>query len=218
MRRHLPALLLAGLLLAATAAARTTYVPLDPASLGGAAVFTGAEDLVARAARQAGLEFLSDPRPLLPHVLLVLDTAEGEVARKGGLVFWRGDMLPDQLAPGETGTLVRKIRQADGRWKTTRTRKGVPPTARPDLVAAVRTTASFTLPSMIIETAYQLGTAGSTPATLVLWRSVEEGSAPLGGAIALPNPPSGLAEALQSLAPDFAGRADWLAEFQAFSP
>lgn len=218
MIHRLPASLLAFLLLAAAAAARPAYVPLDPATLAGAAVFTDAEGLVARAARQAGLEFQSDPRPLPPQVLLILDTPGGDVAQRGGLVFWRGDMLPDQLAPAETGTLVRKKRQADGRWKTTRTRQEIAPAAQSNLVAAVRVTEGFALPSMIIETSYHLGTVGGSHATLILWRSEEEGSAPLGGAIALPDPPPALAEALQSLAPPFAGQADWLAEFEALSP
>jgi hypothetical protein len=217
MRRHLCCLASVVLLVAAAAYARPLLVPLAPAGLGGAAVFTEAEALVARAAAAAGLDFVPEPRPLPPQVLLILDTPDGDVARRNGLVYWRGDMLPDQLAPDETGTLVRRKRQADGRWKTTRQRPNVPPTAQSNLVAAVRAASSFTLPSMMIETAYHLGTAGAARATLILWRSAEEGSAPLGGAIALDPAPEPLAEAMKPLAPDFPDRDAWHNEFEAFA-
>ena len=99
---------------AAAASARTARLPLDPALLAGAEVFTAAEAHVAAAAQAAGLAFVPDPRPLPPQVLVTLDTAGGDLQKRNGLVYWRGEMLPDQLAPGETGTLVRRHRSKTG--------------------------------------------------------------------------------------------------------
>lgn len=193
-------------------------LPLDPATLDGAAVFTDSEQLVARAAQAAGLVFTPDPRPLPPQVILPLDTAGATVAKRNGLLFWRGDMLPDQLAPAESGTLVRKRRQPDGTWKTTRIKPDFALAAHPELLPVARATPHFTLPRLIIETPYQLGLLGAAPVHLVLWRSAEEDSAPLGGAIVLADPSPALLDALRPLLPPFAAQADWAAEFDALAP
>jgi len=196
----------------------TAQLPLAPATLDGPDIFTTAERKVAQAATVAGVSFTPDPRPLPPQVILTLDTAKGAVRKRKGLLFWRGEMLPDQLAPGETGTLIRKRLQRNGSWKTTRTRKEFDLSSRTNLLPVARATAQGTLPPMIIETAYHLGRAGSADATLVLWRSVEEDSAPLAGFIRLNPAPSNLVQALQTALPPFESQADWAAEFDALSP
>lgn len=217
MVRRLPVIVLSLLIGAVAASAGSARLPLDPAALAGAEVFTAAEAHVAAAALAAGVAFAPDPRPLPPQVLLTLDTAAGDVQKRNGLLYWRGEMLPDQLAPGETGTLVRRHRSKTGAWKTVRTQEHVGPAARADLVPAVRTAAVGALPSMIIETTYRLGDAGASAATLVLWRTAEEDSAPLAGCIVLADPPAALAEALAARLPDFPARAAWAAEFDAFA-
>ena len=215
VRRLLPIVLL--LLAAAAASARSARLPLDPADLAGAEVFTAAEKHVAAAAQATGLAFVPDPRPLPPQVLLTLDTAAGDVEKRNGLLYWRGEMLPDQLAPGETGTLVRRHRAKTGDWKTVRTQEDVGPAARADLVPAPRTGPAGALPALIIETSYRLGDAGASAATLVLWRTADEDSAPLAGCLVLAEPPAALAEALAARLPDFPARAAWAAEFDAFA-
>ena len=112
----------------------------------------------------------------------------------------------------------RKRHEPDGTWKTIRIRENCVLAAYPDLVAVARTNAHFALPRMIIETSYQLGTLGDVPATLVLWRTPEEGSAPIGGALALPDPPPALLDALSAVQPPFDAQAEWTAEFDALSP
>ena len=215
VRRLLPiALFLIG---AAAASGGSARLPLDPAALAGAEVFTAAEEHVAAAAQTAGLAFTADPRPLPPQVLVTLDTANGDLEKRNGLVYWRGEMLPDQLAPGETGTLVRRHRSKTGAWKTVRTQENVAPNARADLVPVARTAGTLALPPMIIETSYQLGSAGACAAMLVLWRTAEEDSVPLGGCIVLAEPPPALAAALAARLPDFPARADWAAEFDAYA-
>ena len=215
VRRLLPiALLLCTVSGAGAGAAR---LPLDPAALSGAEVFTAAEEHVAAAAQTAGLAFVPDPRPLPPQVLVTLDTAGGDLQKRNGLVYWRGEMLPDQLAPGETGTLVRRHRSKSGAWKTVRTQEDVGPAARADLVSVARTAGMLVLPPMIIETSYQLGSVGDCAATLVLWRTADEDSAPLAGCIVLAEPPPALAAALAARLPDFPARADWAAEFDAYA-
>ena len=215
VRRLLPiALLLCAVSGAGAGAAR---LPLDPAALSGAEVFTAAEEHVAAAAQTAGLAFVPDPRPLPPQVLVTLDTAGGDLQKRNGLVYWRGEMLPDQLAPGETGTLVRRHRSKTGAWKTVRTQEDVGPNARADLVPVARTAGTLILPPTIIETSYRLGDAGACAATLVLWRTAEEDSAPLAGCIVLADPPPALAEALAARLPDFPARPDWAAEFDAYA-
>ena len=215
VRRLLPiALFLTGAVAAFGGSAR---LPLDPAALASAEVFTAAEAHVAAAAQAAGLAFVPDPRPLPPQVLVTLDTAGGDLQKRNGLVYWRGEMLPDQLAPGETGTLVRRHRSKSGTWKTVRTQENVGPAARADLVPVARTAGTIALPPMIIETSYRLGDAGAAAATLVLWRTADEDSAPLGGCIVLAEPPPALAAALAARLPDFPGRADWAAEFDAYA-
>lgn len=212
--------LLSIVLLFCTAAAAfggSARLTLDPTVLVGAEVFTAAETHVAAAAQAAGLAFVPDPRPLPPQVLLTLDTANGDLEKRNGLVYWRGEMLPDQLAPGEIGTLVRRHRSKTGAWKTVRTQDNVGPAARTDLVPVARTAGSLILPPMIIETSYQLGSAGACDATLVLWRTAEEDSAPLAGCIVLAEPPPALVEALQARLPDFPARADWAVEFDAYA-
>ena len=203
---------------ALSAAARTAFVPLDPAALAGAGVFVQAEQAVARAAQAAGAAFVPDSRPLLPQVVMTYDTPDGKILKRNGILFWRGDMLPDQLAPAETGTLIRKRREPDGSWKTTRVRGDFALAARPDLLAVVRATPHFTLPRLIIETPYHLGSLAGAPVVLVLWRSAEEGSAPLGGALALADPAPPFLAALNALRPPFAAQADWAAEFDALAP
>ena len=215
VRRLLPiALFLIG---AAAASGGSARLPLDPAALAGAEVFTAAEEHVAAAAQTAGLAFTADPRPLPPQVLVTLDTANGDLEKRNGLVYWRGEMLPDQLAPGETGTLVRRHRSKTGAWKTVRTQENVAPNARADLVPVARTAGTLALPPMIIETSYQLGSAGACAAMLVLWRTAEEDSVPLGGCIVLAEPPPAFAAALAARLPDFPARADWAAEFDAYA-
>ena len=215
VRRLLP---IAFLLVAVSGAgAGTARLPLDPAALSGAEVFTAAEEHVTAAAQTAGLAFVPDPRPLPPQVLVTLDTAGGDLQKRNGLVYWRGEMLPDQLAPGETGTLVRRHRSKTGTWKTVRTQDNVGPNARADLVPVARTAGAFALPPMIIETSYHLGSAGASAATLVLWRTAAEDSVPLGGCIVLTDPPPALAEALAARLPDFPARADWAAAFDAYA-
>ena len=196
---------------------RAARLPLDPATLGGAAVFVDAEQRVAAAAQAAGLAFAPDSRPLPPQVLLPLDTADGRIQKRRGLLYWRGDMLPDPLAPGETGTLVRRHRNAAGTWKTVRTEEGVAPAARTNLVPVARATASFALPTLILETPYQLGTLAGAPVRLVLWRTATEDSAPLGGFIEIPDEPAALRDALNARLAPFAAQADWAAEFDAFA-
>lgn len=217
-RRCFPILAAALLLAASGASARIARLPLDPATLGGPDIFAAAETRLAQAAKTAGLVFVPDPRPLPPQVILTLDTAQATVQKRNGLLLWRGDMLPDQLAPAETGTLLRKRRQPDGTWKTTRLRADYAPAAHPDLIAVARRTAHFALPPMVIETPYQLGTLGDAPVALVLWRSADEDSAPIGGAIALPDPSPAFLDAWQALQPSFDAQADWAAEFDALSP
>lgn len=213
IRRPLP--ILAALLIGAAgpAAARTVRIPLAPATLGGAAIFTQAEQLVAQAAQTAGIPFAADPRPLPPQVVLTLAPAAGGAHKPDSLLFWRGDMLPDQLAPGETGTLVRKRPAPGGGWTAARVRKDFILAAHTNLVPAAR----FGLPALIIETPYQLGTLGDAPAWLVLWRSAEEDSAPLAGFLALRNPADALIKALRPLVAPFDGQADWAATFDALS-
>lgn len=200
------------------ACAEISRVPLDPARLEGPDIFIAAESTVARAAKAAGLVFTPDPHPLPPQVILTLDTAKGTVRKRDGLLIWRGAMLPDQMAPEDQGTLIRKKRQPNGTWKTTRTRQDFARSSRTNLLPVARTAAQGQLPAMIIETAYQLGTAGPASATLVLWRTVKEGSAPLAGFIQLNPASSPLLQALQSLLPDFASKNSWAAEFDALSP
>ena len=212
------AILLSTLLLVVAAGARTIQAPLDPATLADAAVFTTAEALVARAAVSVGLTFQADPRPLPPRIILPLTLCNESRQRPDVVYLWRGDMLPDQLAPAETGTLYRRKRQTNGTWKTTRTLSTPAEPLPPDLQRALRSVGPTLLPELIVETRYHLGAANGSDATLVLWRSIEEGTPPLGGAITLDTPPPKLADALQSLAPPFATHDDWLETFRAFSP
>ena len=203
---------------ALSAAARTAFVPLDPAALAGAGVFVQAEQAVARAAQAAGAAFVPDSRPLLPQVVMTYDTPDGKILKRNGILFWRGDMLPDQLAPGETGALVRRRLGTNGVWRTVRTKKDVPPASDTNLVAVSRAAATFALPPMIIETPYQLGTLADAPVLLVLWRTAEEDSGPLGGALALRDPDPALLDALRSQVAPFPAQTDWAASFDALSP
>ena len=200
-----------------TATALALQVPLDPATLAGAEIFTAAEQQVAAAAAAAGLAFIPDSHPLPPQVLLPLDTADGQAQKKNGLIYWRGDMLPDQLAPGETGTFIRRHQDKRGAWKTVRTEENAAPGSRTNLVPVARSTVHFTLPSLIIETSYQLGTLAGRPVRLVLWRTAEEDSAPLGGFLDVPGAAPAFLEALKSRLTPFDAQADWAAMFAAFS-
>lgn len=192
--------------------------PLDPGRLAGAEIFTEAEAHVSEAAQKAGLSFASDPRPLPPQVILQLDTPKGTVLKRHGLLFWRGEMLPDQMAPGDTGVLVRKKQQRDGSWKTTRTQQDFELSSRTNLLPTARTGAVGTLPAMMIETAYHLGSAGKADAELVLWRTEEEGSEPLAGFIRITHAPSNLVASLQNTLPAFEGQTNWAVEIDALSP
>ena len=206
------------LLAAGGASAGTVNLPLDPAGLAGPGIFTAAPRQVARAAEAAGLTFTAAPKPLPPQVILPLATPAGTGAPEHDLLFWRGDMLPDQLAPAETGTLIRKRREADGTWHRLGARHSHP---RPDgthLVPVARATEHFTLPATIIATPYQLGHLGSAPVRLELWRSPEEDSVPVGGALVLSDPPPALLDAFRKLLPPFPSQAAWAAEFEALSP
>ena len=205
------------LLAAGAAAARAAQFPLDPATLAGADIFTRAEQQAAAAAATAGLEFVSDSHPLPPQVIVPLDTADGRIQKRNGLLYWRGNMLPDQLAPGETGTLVRRHLARNGAWKTVRTEDGVVPNDRTNLVPVTRATAHFTLPAMIIETPFQLGTLAGAPVRLVLWRTAQEDSAPIGGFLDVPEASPAFLEALKSGLAPFAAQSDWAAEFGAFA-
>ena len=201
-----------------TGTAFAVQVPLDPATLAGAEIFNTAEQQVAAAAAAAGLVFTPDSHPLPPQVLLPLDTADGRIQKRNGLLYWRGDMLPDQLAPGETGTFIRRHQDKRGAWKTVRIQENAAPGSRTNLVPVVRTTAHFILPSLIIETPYQLGTLADCPVRLVLWRTAAEDSAPLGGFLDVPeNSPPAFQEALKSRLAPFDAQADWAAVFTAFS-
>ena len=203
---------------ACSATAETVYIPLEKSTLVGADIFDTAHACVMQASQSAQLVFISDPRPLPPQIILNLDTAEGAVQKRNGLLFWRGDMLPDQLAPAETGTLIRKRHEPNGQWKTIRIRGDVSPSAHSNLVPVVHRTAQGILPPMLIETVFQLGSLDGLPVSLVLWRTEEEGSAPVGGAIALPHPSAALLDSLKAVLPPFAGQDGWAAEFDAFSP
>jgi hypothetical protein len=221
MPRRLFPILLATLFLAASAGGanlRTVRLPLAPASLAGADIFTTAEAKIARAATAAGLAFAPDPRPLPPQIILTLDTVQASVQKRNELLLWRGDMLPDQLAPAETGTLIRKRGEPGGTWKTIHTRTAFALSSRTNLIAVARPAKNFTLPRMIIETPYQLGTLGTAPVVLVLWRTTQEDSAPLGGFIALQDPPAAFLDALPAHLPPFDAQAEWAAEFDALSP
>lgn len=214
LRRPASLLLAAWVCAAGPAFALTVRLPLDPATLGGATIFAQAEQLLAQAAQAAGISLASDPRPLPPQVILTLDTDQGDAQKRNGLLFWRGDMLPDQLAPGETGALIRKRPVSGGGWKTVRVRRDFLLAAHTNFVPV----AVFELPTLIIETPYQIGILGDAPARLVLWRSAEEDSAPLSGFIALDNPPAALLEALRPLIAPFDAQASWAAKFDALSP
>jgi hypothetical protein len=218
MFRRLFTSVLIGVLGTASLHAEPARFPLAPGSLHGPDIFMEAESTVAQAAQKAGLSFASDARPLPPQVILTLDTATGTVRKREGLLIWRGAMLPDQLAPEEVGTLIRKRLQTNGTWKITRTRKEFMRSSRTHLVPVARTTPQGVLPPMIIETAYHLGRAGDTEATLVLWRTLEEGTGPLAGFILLDPAATNLIEALASTLPPFEGQAGWTAEINALSP
>ncbi len=218
MRRRMPRLFLLTTLLATAGLAERVAIPLDPARLDGAAVFTDAESLVERAARASGLDFVPAPEPLPPEVLVILDTPDHSISRRGGRMVWRGDMLPDQLAPAETGVLLRKRRQADGAWKITRRSPQTPLASLTNLTPTTLRGSTLSLPAMIIETPFCLGTAGAANATLLLWRTEKPGTPPIGGAISLMNPTSELVDALRNLAPDFDGQNEWESEFDALLP
>lgn len=218
MPRRILLLTLAAGLAAVASLAQPAYLPLDPATLGGAAIFTDAETRVARAAASLGLAFAADPRPLPPQVLLTFDHPDGTIRQRQGILVWRGDMLPDQLAPGETGTLIRRRLADGGQWKTVRRKPDCPPLPPPPLAPADRLDAPVPLPAMIIETPYHLGTAGNATATLVLWRTPEEGRPPLGGALLLADPSPELLRALETQIPPFAGQDSWAGEFRARAP
>ncbi|NLB65486.1 MAG: hypothetical protein GX803_03335 [Lentisphaerae bacterium] len=216
----LPRFILAAALLALLppfARAEPHLFPLDPATLGGADVFTLAEQLVARAATDAQLAFDPAPRPLPPRVIVPLAPVESDPPKTRTVFFWRGDMLPDQMAPAETGTLHRRKPQKDGTWKTTLTRPGAIETFGDKLQPGPFAVAPAPLPEWVIETPYHLGAAGPATATLLLWRSAEEGTPPLAGAIALTDAPAELPPALEALLPPFTESAAWQALWQIYS-
>ena len=214
---HLNAVLL-GWLAVCSATAQNVYIPLAPSTLVGADIFDKAHTHVMQAAKSANLVFVSDPRPLPPQIILNLDTVDGTVLKRNGLLLWRGDMLPDQLAPAEIGTLIRKRHESNGTWKTLRIRGNDVLASHTNLVSIARRTGQGILPPMIIETVYQLGSLDGAPVSLVLWRTEEEGSDPIGGAIAFPHPSPALLDSLNAVLPPFAEQDGWAAEFDALSP
>ncbi len=127
-------------------------------------------------------------------------------------------MLPDQMAPGEIGTLYRQRQQPDGLWQTIQTRAPFAWATLPDLSPQSPPPPLLNLPAMIIETPYHIGTLADRPVRLLLWRTPEEGSAPLGGAIQINDPPADFLPALQVQIPPFPEQAAWAAEFSLRTP
>ena len=181
MPRPRLAVLLCALAASAPIFAAAVCIPLNPATLAGADIFTQTEQQVAQAARQAGCTFHTSPAPAAPQVILTFipppppapaptpppalspptepsATPPPPPARKRKkstppaapvappaappaapappaleLLIWRGDMLPDQMAPGEIGTLYRQRQQPDGLWQTIQTRAPFAWATLPDL-------------------------------------------------------------------------------------
>ncbi len=127
-------------------------------------------------------------------------------------------MLPDQMAPGEIGTLYRQRQQPDGLWQTIQTRAPFAWATLPDLSPQSPPPPLLNLPAMIIETPYHIGTLADRPVRLLLWRTPEEGSAPLGGAIQINDPPADFLPALQAQMLPFPEQAAWSAEFSLRTP
>ncbi len=197
---------------------RAERVPLDPATLAGAGIFAAADEEIAAAAAATGAIFTPDSHPLPPQVILTFDTPDGRLQQKHGVLFWRGDMLPDQLAPGDSGTLIRRRRNAAGVWQTVRAQPHAAPEAPTNAIPATCAAAPIPLPTMILETPYQLGAIAGQPVRLVLWRAPTEGSAPLGGFLDIPDAAPGLAAALQTRQAPFADRDVWTSLFNALRP
>ena len=126
--------------------------------------------------------------------------------------------LARRYAPRPNGTrrnrnLYRQRQQPDGLWQTIQTaplRVGHPPLPPPPPL--------LNLPAMIIETPYHIGTLADRPVRLLLWRTPEEGSAPLGGAIQINDPPADFLPALQAQMLPFPEQAAWAAEFSLRTP
>lgn len=266
MPRPRLAVLLCALAASAPIFAAAVCIPLNPATLAGADIFTQTEQQVAQAARQAGCTFHTSPAPAAPQVILTFipppppapaptpppalspptepsATPPPPPARKRKkstppaapvappaappaapappaleLLIWRGDMLPDQMAPGEIGTLYRQRQQPDGLWQTIQTRAPFAWATLPDLSPQSPPPPLLNLPAMIIETPYHIGTLADRPVRLLLWRTPEEGSAPLGGAIQINDPPADFLPALQAQIPPFPEQAAWAAEFSLRTP
>ena len=213
---RLPLFFLAASLFASSPSlAQSLRVPLDPSRLAGADVFAEAESIVARAAETAGRAFVANPCPRPPRVVLLFDASAQASPSNAAVAFWRGDMLPDQLAPAESGTLFSRSRSLpDGLWQTDSAAES-PPYPPPELLTPAP---RDPLPSMFIETAYRLGSVGDSSAELLLWRAPEEGSPPIAGAVALLAPSQSLGEALLSAAPVFVSQSFWRSEFDALAP
>ena len=207
--------LAAVLLFAAPSLAQSVRAPLDPSRLAGADVFAEAESIAARAAQAAGIPFAPDPRPLPPRVVVLFDASGQSSPTNDAAAFWRGDMLPDQLAPAESGTLFFRSRALpNGLWQTD-SAAASPPFPSPDLLVP---SPRGPLPSLFLETAYRIGSAGDSAAELVLWRSPENASAPIAGAVVFLAPAAALSDSLLSSAPAFESQSFWRSEFDALSP
>lgn len=70
MPRPRLAVLLCALAASAPIFAAAVCIPLNPATLAGADIFTQTEQQVAQAARQAGCTFHTSPAPAAPQVIL----------------------------------------------------------------------------------------------------------------------------------------------------
>jgi hypothetical protein len=200
---------------AAAAFGGSARLPLDPAVLAGAEVFTAAEEHVAAAAQAAGLAFVPDSRPLPPQVLLPLDTADGRVQKRRGCFIGAATCCPTSSRPRNRHARPPPPR-SDGGWKTVAPKKASRP--RPAPISCGRPRHGLVRPADVDpRTPYQLGTLAGAPVRLVLWRTATEDSAPLGGFIEIPDAPAALRDALNARLAPFAAQADWAAEFDAFA-
>jgi hypothetical protein len=200
--------------------ATAAVLPLSPELLAGTDVFLSTEKHVTAAAQAADLSFVPDSRPLPPMVVVPVDTKTKAVQKRNGMLVWRGDMQPDQMAPGERGMLLRKRRTADGSWELFRTREPVAydDLARFSLAPVSLRAGERLLPPVVIETPYLLGRMDDSPVVLQLWRSPEEGSAPIAGFLLVPDSFPRVSALLMEAFPPFEDSEAWRRLFDAFSP